>query len=133
MKKIEPKIPHARITYNYLYDSMRLDWMEQDLFFAILPNGNTIDVGWYPACDPDGQFKVALCDREQNQLKVKIVNTLEQVISAVERLAIAASDDKSRETSVSAEGGQRQFRKSSVHAMSSSTLTPPLEVTPQFF
>jgi hypothetical protein len=60
MNQILINVPQARVIYNYLYDDMPIDWREEDLFLAELPNGDYLDVGWYPACDPDGRFRIAL-------------------------------------------------------------------------
>lgn len=43
-----------------IYDSDDTDVLLQDLLEIGLPSGNTIDVGWYPEHDPNGQYRVIL-------------------------------------------------------------------------
>lgn len=87
MNQIAINIPGARITYNYLYEAMPLDWREEDLLFVRLANGYAIDVGWYPACDPNGRFKITLSDSAQNTIDVRRVFALDEVVRAVENFA----------------------------------------------
>jgi hypothetical protein len=105
MNKIEPKIPGSTVTYNYLYDDMPLDWKEAELFFAILPNGNTIDVGWYPECDPNGAFKVTLRDSAQNRIDVMSTRDLNQMIFAIESLASQSARQTVKPSTVSVSYG----------------------------
>ncbi len=84
MNQIPISIPGAQITYNYLYEDMPLDWREEDLLFVKLKNGYVIDVGWYPACDPNGRFKITLSDSAQNTIDVRSVLTVGEVVRAVE-------------------------------------------------
>jgi hypothetical protein len=90
VKQLEFNIPGAAISYNYLYENMPIDWREEDLLFVRLPNGNAIDVGWYPACDPTGRFKITLSDSTQNQIEAGRVHNLDQVVGAVEGLALGS-------------------------------------------
>jgi hypothetical protein len=87
MKRIEPNIPGGRVTYNYLYRDMPIDWREEDLLFASLPDGKTIDVGWYPACDPDGLFRITLSNPDQTPVDVMRTPDIDQMVRAVESLA----------------------------------------------
>ena len=89
----------ARITYNYLYENMPVDWREPDLLFVKLPNGNVIDVGWYPACDPAGLFKITLSDSDQNQIASIRTPELDQVAGMIEGLASDSRRNPARETS----------------------------------
>jgi hypothetical protein len=34
--------------------------LKEDLLLVAFPNGRTLDVGWYPSFDPQGQFLVAI-------------------------------------------------------------------------
>ncbi len=101
MNKIEPTIPGSTVTYNYLYDDMPLNWKEEELFFAILPNGNTVDVGWYPECDPNGAFKVTLRDSAQQRIDVMSTRDLNQMILAIESLASQSAPQAMKRSPVS--------------------------------
>jgi hypothetical protein len=87
LKQIIVDIPGSKVTYNYLYEDMPVDWREEDLLFVKLPNGYVIDVGWYPACDPAGQFKITLSDPHQNVVDVLGAPELDRVANAVESMA----------------------------------------------
>jgi hypothetical protein len=87
MKQMSINIPDAQISYNYLYETMPIDWREEDLLFVKLPSSYVIDVGWYPACDPSGRFKITLSDSAQNQIDAKSVFDIDEVVVAVENLA----------------------------------------------
>jgi hypothetical protein len=101
VKKLSFDIPEAVITYNYLCDPMPVEWREADLLFVKLPNGNTIDVGWYPACDPTGRFKITLSDSVQNQIDVFKVSDIDQLVGAVEGLALRSRQSSNRVASSS--------------------------------
>lgn len=88
MTQLKINIPHAVVTYNYLFDQMPLEWREEDLLFVKLPNGNVIDVGWYPACDPNGKFKITLSDSAQNPIDITRTSELDQLIEIVGGLAL---------------------------------------------
>ena len=81
-------VPNGIVTYNYLYDVMPIDWREEDLLFIRLQNGNTIDVGWYPACDPNGKFKITLSDSGQIPIDVTRTPELDQLVEIVGGLAL---------------------------------------------
>lgn len=82
---------------------MPIDWREEDLLFAILPNGDVIDIGWYPACDPAGFFKVTLSDAAQNQINSIRVFDLDQAVAAAESLALDSAQKSNRNASLSFE------------------------------
>ena len=52
-----------------------------------LANGYAIDVGWYPACDPNGWFKITLSDSAQNTIDVRRVRAIGEAVRAVENFA----------------------------------------------
>ena|SRR5271166_5071768 len=128
MKQLTVNIPGATVSYNYLYENMPLDWREEDLLFVRLPNGDVIDVGWYPACDPAGRFKVTLSDSVQNQIDTIRVTELDQVVDAVEGLALQSPPS----VSLSVQNAPTPSPRSSVRAMSSATFIPPVVVQPIF-
>ena len=93
MNALKVNIPGAKISYNYLYENMPIGDREEDLLFLRLSNGEAIDVGWYPACDPMGRFKITLSDCTQKQINSITVRELDQVIPAVESLSPFARSD----------------------------------------
>lgn len=101
MKQLGFNIPNAVVTYNYLYETMPVELREQDLLFVRLPNENVIDVGWYPACDPNGQFKITLSDSAQNQIDVFRVSDINQLVRIVEGLALRSTQSSNRVASSS--------------------------------
>jgi hypothetical protein len=101
VKKLSFEIPGAVITYNYLCDQMPVEWRESDLLFVKLPNGNTIDVGWYPACDPTGRFKITLSDSVQNQIDVSRVSDIDQLVGIIEGMALRSRQSSNRVASTS--------------------------------
>ena len=121
MKQLSFNIPGAVITYNYLYDHMPFDWREEDLLFIRLPNKELIDVGWYPACDPTGYFKVTLSDSTQNQIAAIRVRNLDQIVEIVEGLAVPTQHAPM--TSVSMD--YRGLTQSAANSSSSSVLIYP--------
>jgi hypothetical protein len=123
MKQLEFNIPDAVITYNYLYEQMPVDWREEDLLFVRLPNGCVIDVGWYPACDPTGRFKVALSDSAQNPIDTIRVLDLDQVVRAVEGLALGSMQTVVLPTSVSLENAVICSSQNSAHPVSCSIIS----------
>lgn len=90
MNQILIDIPEARVIYNYLYQNMPIDWREEDLFLAELPNGDYLDVGWYPACDPDGWFRIAL-RRSVNGVPIGVIRVVDpaHIADAAETLAFS--------------------------------------------
>jgi hypothetical protein len=53
------------------------------LLFATLKNGNTIDVGWYSACDPKGWFTITLSGADQNAIDWARTPDMREMIQAV--------------------------------------------------
>jgi len=51
--------PGIRVKGELFADSP-LEHLDEDILQVSLPNGLTVDVGWYPACDEDGAFKVVV-------------------------------------------------------------------------
>jgi hypothetical protein len=41
-----------------LRDDFDVCELDQDILEADLPNGVTISVGWFPECDPNGEFRI---------------------------------------------------------------------------
>jgi hypothetical protein len=81
-------IPGCQIT-GTLYDQYLPEDLDQDILQVRLPNGLTIDVGWYPEGDPNGAFKVVVYQRYwRNQLCDPVVTKKpSEAAKAVERLA----------------------------------------------
>jgi hypothetical protein len=109
MSQISIAVAGAHIAYNYLYDNMPMEWRDEDLFFAKLPNGHVIDVGWYPACEPNGWFKITLSDGEQNEIDSKRVVELDRLAGLIERMAAKSRDEILRTTSSVAESGRSLY------------------------
>ncbi|MFI5386508.1 MAG: hypothetical protein ACHQ50_10360 [Fimbriimonadales bacterium] len=129
VRQMQINIAGAQISYNHLYENMPIDWREEDLLFVRLPNGNVIDVGWYPACDPKGRFKITLSDPAQNQIDSIRMLDLDQVVGAVEGLASDPAQNPARETSVSIEYNAHRSSLDSVHTESCTTAVSPREVS----
>jgi hypothetical protein len=125
MNQIPIDIPGAQVTYNYLYENMPVDWREEDLLFVKLPNGCVIDVGWYPACDPDGWFKITLSDSAQNEIEAIKLRELERVRDAAQRLATGTDSARHGVTSISVDdvGAPRLATLTSTNASDISILT----------
>jgi hypothetical protein len=87
MNPIAFNIPGAEIVYNHLYPDMPLEWRDDDLLFVTLKNANTIDVGWYPACDPKGWFKITLSGPDQNAIDWARTPDMREMIQAVQSMA----------------------------------------------
>lgn len=59
MKPLEPKVPPgSKVIINALYSSGDSAQLTDDLYLVKLPNGVRIDVGWFPECDPSGQYEI---------------------------------------------------------------------------
>lgn len=56
-----PSLPKNAEFANYIYSHMDLEEKHQDLLTVVLPSGYTIEAGWFPECDPLGQFIVKAC------------------------------------------------------------------------
>jgi hypothetical protein len=87
MNQIQINLRGTETIYNYLYQDMPIEWREEDLLLVKLPDGDFIDVGWYPACDPTGWFKITLTNSTHDkEIKVIRVRDVDQVEHAVETL-----------------------------------------------
>ena len=58
MNPIQITVPPGSEISNYLYPSLTIDDLTQDMVTVQLPNGYSIDAGWYPEHDPNGRFVV---------------------------------------------------------------------------
>lgn len=59
------------------------DVMLQDLIEVELPNSNSVDVGWYPEHDADGEFLVATHDSALNELECFSTRNVEAALDKV--------------------------------------------------
>lgn len=54
-----PQLPAgSRVLFNSLYDTKDPRCLTDDLYAAILPGQITVDVGWFPECDPSGSYEL---------------------------------------------------------------------------
>jgi len=85
-------VPGCRIK-GMLCDSYPPEDLDQDILQVSLPNGITVDVGWYPDGDPDGEFKVVVYRKYwSNQLCAPFVTRgPREVAKAVEKLVVQYS------------------------------------------
>ncbi len=60
MNTIPIPLPKGSTIRGQLQDRYDLADLDQDILEVGLPNGLTIDVGWYPQYDPDGQFRIVV-------------------------------------------------------------------------
>lgn len=90
MTPLEIKTPPGASISNYLYPVMDAEDLTQDLVTVSLPNGNFIDVGWYPEHDPMGRFVVRVFagfwDRQMIDPPIETPD-VDALISVVEDLA----------------------------------------------
>jgi hypothetical protein len=70
-----------------VYDSMEPDFLLQDLVEVALPNGEIVDIGWYPEHDPTGQFRVMVFDdQSMTRSEEHFTRDLATALKIVERI-----------------------------------------------
>ena len=70
-----------------VYDSMEPDFLLQDLVEVELPNGEIVDLGWYPEHDPTGQFRVVVFDyQSMTRSEEHFTGDLATALNIVERI-----------------------------------------------
>lgn len=63
--QIKFKVPKdATIIWNFFYENMPTAWKNQNLFAIKLANGFTIDMGWYPDFDENGEYHAIIVDND---------------------------------------------------------------------
>lgn len=60
-RKIPIRSPRGAKVSSDLYPEMGSDELTQNIAVVSLPNGITIEVGWFPEHDPAGSFRVEVC------------------------------------------------------------------------
>lgn len=67
---LQPRMPAgSRVVWNCLYEPAALESLTDSLYLVVLPNGISIDVGWYPELDPTGAYEICVYRGEfENQL-----------------------------------------------------------------
>ncbi|OGQ82488.1 MAG: hypothetical protein A3F90_08865 [Deltaproteobacteria bacterium RIFCSPLOWO2_12_FULL_60_19] len=87
--KVELHLPENVVVKGALYTTTDPAYLVQDMLEIDLPNGITIDVGWYPESDPAGSFQVVVFrDHWDNQLREPFeTKSIEDVTREVKRLA----------------------------------------------
>lgn len=86
MEGIIIKTPY-KIIYNYLYKNPPIQLLMEDLLAIELPNGNYLDVGWYPQFNPKGVYKVILIPKDETIEDFPLLletKSLEEVIKYVQ-------------------------------------------------
>lgn len=62
------------------------EYLDQDILQVSLPNGVTIDVGWYPESDPTGSFRIVVYRGDWlRQLQTPIDTRNPQIVAAQAR------------------------------------------------
>lgn len=84
-KPINIETPPGSTVRNYLYESMDIDELNQDLLLIVLPSGICIDVGWFPENDPDGHFYLRVF-QDREEIHGWELKTLPEVIRQIERI-----------------------------------------------
>ena len=60
MRRIDVKAPQGCIVVGFLYDEPNVRCRGEDMVEIVLPDGSTIDAGWYPEGSPQGRYRLAL-------------------------------------------------------------------------
>jgi len=60
MTTVPLDLPKGVVVKGVLLREYLLEHMDQDIIEVDLPNGLTIDVGWFPEYDPRGQFRIVV-------------------------------------------------------------------------
>ncbi len=91
MKPVTLDLPQAEIVFMTLFDSLSLDWLDEDLGFIRLGDGSKIEVGWYGKLGRGGHFKVVhYKDSWHRPLEVVQANSVDKVRETLSRMASAA-------------------------------------------
>lgn len=56
MRQASPYLPEGCVVYNFMFETLDPDYLDQDQFCVRLPNGIYIDVSWWPEHDVEGHY-----------------------------------------------------------------------------
>ena len=89
MNTVNLNLPKGTIVKGQLCVDYDVESLDQDILEITLPSGVTIDVGWIPEYDPNGQFRIVVYrDYWRNQLTApEFVAGVPDLCASVERLA----------------------------------------------
>lgn len=88
MNKVEFTFPESVVVRGALFTTTDPTYLVQDLLEIDLPNGITIDAGWYPESDPNGSFQLVVFKGYwENQLREPFeTQSITELASEVNRL-----------------------------------------------
>lgn len=88
MKPIQLRLPPGTVQKGDLFWENDLEELDQDILEIDLPTGLTLAVGWYPECDPAGEFRITLFKEYwMNRVAERTARDIATVVDLVEGLA----------------------------------------------
>jgi len=96
MSPICLKLPPGATSRGVLNTAPALSELREDMLDIALPTGIRIDVGWWPAWDPTGEFVVTVYASDwDHPIEQFFTKDLNEMIEAVEERAVRFSQDVS--------------------------------------
>ncbi len=88
MTAIDLGLPADVVVKGQLFHTYDLDYLLQDILEIDLPNGLSIDLGWFPECDPSGSFRVVVFKEFwKNQLREPFeTRSISEAVDEIRRL-----------------------------------------------
>ena len=119
MSQIQLHLPAPAMITGILRDTSNAYALDQDMLQIELPGNVFIDVGWYPDCDPNGEYRlVVFRDDFDNQIEPPVQSkNVRDIKDAIDRLvakygALPPSPSKCRVSVTTSYSSRFQFFQS---------------------